>query len=61
LYHLQFSEGRLAKTEKEYYFVAVTLAITGILNAVWGALFHNCGSVLVVISAFLLLLYKDKN
>ena len=41
-------------------FVAVTLAITGILNAVWGALFHNCGSVLVVISAFLLLLYKDK-
>ena len=42
-------------------FVAVTLAISGILNAVWGALFHNCGSVLVVISAFLLLLYKDKN
>ncbi len=41
-------------------FVAVTLAITGILNAVWGALFHNCGSVLVVISAFLLLLYKDR-
>ena len=41
-------------------FVAVTLAITGILNTVWGALFHNCGSVLVVISAFLLLLYKDK-
>ncbi len=61
MYHLPFSEGRLAKTEKEYYFVAVTLAITGILNAVWGALFHNCGSVLVVISAFLLLLYKDKN
>lgn len=41
-------------------FVAVTLAISGILNTVWGALFHNCGSVLVVISAFLLLLYKDK-
>ncbi len=40
-------------------FAAVTLAITGVLNAVWGALFHNCGSVLVVVSAFLLLLYKD--
>ncbi len=39
-------------------FVAVTLAITGILNTVWGALFHNCGSVLVVISAFLLLYKK---
>ena len=32
---------------------------SGVLNAVWGALFHNCGSVLVVVSAFLLLLYKD--
>ena len=42
-------------------FVAVALAITGVLNAVWGALFHNCGSVLVVISAFLLLFYKGKN
>ncbi len=41
-------------------FVAVALAISGILNAVWGALFHNCGSVLVVISAFLLLFYKDR-
>ena len=39
-------------------FVAVALAITGVLNAVWGALFHNCGSVLVVISAFLLLFTK---
>jgi len=39
-------------------FAAVALAITGVLNAVWGALFHNCGSVLVVVSAFLLLLYK---
>ena len=41
-------------------FAAVALAISGILNAVWGALFHNCGSVLVVISAFLLLFYKDR-
>lgn len=42
-------------------FSAVALAISGILNAVWGALFHNCGSVLVVISAFLLLFYKDRD
>lgn len=42
-------------------FAAVALAISGILNAVWGALFHNCGSVLVVISAFLLLFYKDRD
>ena len=42
-------------------FTAVTLAISGILNAVWGALFHNCGSVLVVISAFLLLFYKGRD
>ena len=40
---------------------AVALAISGILNTVWGALFHNCGSVLVVISAFLLLFYKDRD
>lgn len=42
-------------------FAAVALAISGILNAVWGALFHNCGSVLVVISAFLLLFYKERD
>lgn len=42
-------------------FAAVALAITGILNAVLGALFHNCGSVLVVISAFLLLFYKGRD
>ncbi len=42
-------------------FAAVVLAISGILNAVWGALFHNCGSVLVVISAFLLLFYKGRD
>lgn len=42
-------------------FAAVALAIYGILNAVWGALFHNCGSVLVVISAFLLLFYKGRD
>lgn len=42
-------------------FAAVALAISGILNAVWGALFHNYGSVLVVISAFLLLFYKGRD
>jgi P-type E1-E2 ATPase len=36
-------------------FLAVTLAVLGILNPVTGALVHNCGSVFVVInSAFLL-------
>lgn len=39
-------------------FIAVVLSIIGILNTVWGALFHNCGSVAVVISAFLLLFTK---
>ena len=41
-------------------FVAIALSIIGILNTVTGALFHNCGSVAVVISAFLLLFYKKK-
>ena len=41
-------------------FIVVTLSILGILNAVTSALFHNCGSVAVVISAFLLLFYKNK-
>jgi len=41
--------------------IAVILSIVGILNTVWGALFHNCGSVAVVISAFLLLFSKKKN
>ena len=36
-------------------FVAIVLAMTGILNPVIGALVHNCGSVFVIInSAFLL-------
>ena len=40
-------------------FIAVTLSMLGILNTVTGALFHNCGSVAVVISAFLLLFHKN--
>jgi heavy metal translocating P-type ATPase len=40
-------------------FVAITLAITGILNPVVGALVHNAGSVLVIINSALLLKWKD--
>ena len=32
-------------------FIAIALAITGILNPVVGALVHNAGSVLVIVSA----------
>ena len=38
--------------------IAVVLAIAGILNTVYGAVFHNVGSVLVVINAFLLYFTK---
>ena len=42
-------------------FIAIILAVTGILNPVIGALVHNAGSVLVIInSAFLLRWKKDK-
>ena len=39
-------------------FIAITLAITGILNPVVGALVHNAGSVLVIINSALLLNWK---
>ncbi len=39
-------------------FVAIILAITGILNPVVGALVHNAGSVLVIINSALLLGWK---
>ena len=39
-------------------FVAIALAITGILNPVVGALVHNAGSVLVIINSALLLRWK---
>ena len=43
-------------------FVAIVLAITGILNLVIGALVHNAGSVIVIInSAFLLGWHKKLN
>lgn len=41
-------------------FVAIILAMTGILNPVTGALVHNIGSVAVIINSALLLNFKDK-
>ena len=39
-------------------FIAIVLAITGILNPVIGALVHNAGSVLVIINSAFLLNWK---
>lgn len=39
-------------------FLAIVLAILGILNPVVGALVHNAGSVLVIINSVLLLNWK---
>ena len=41
-------------------FIAVALAITGILNPVVGALIHNAGSVLVILNSFFVLNYKSE-
>lgn len=41
-------------------FIAIILAITGILNPVLGALVHNCGSVFVIINSAILLRWKKK-
>lgn len=41
-------------------FVAIILAITGVLNPVVGALVHNAGSVLVIINSALLLKCRKK-
>lgn len=41
-------------------FLAIVLAITGILNPVVGALVHNAGSVAVIINSALLLKWKRK-
>lgn len=41
-------------------FLAITLAIIGILNPVVGALVHNAGSVLVIINSSLLLKWSKK-
>lgn len=42
-------------------FIAVILAMTGILHPVVGALVHNAGSVLVIINSALLLNYNKKS
>ncbi len=39
-------------------FIAITLAITGVLNPVVGALVHNAGSVIVIINSAMLLRWK---
>ncbi len=41
-------------------FIAIILAMTGILNPVIGALIHNAGSVLVIINSALLLKWKKR-
>ncbi len=41
-------------------FIAIVLAMTGILNPVIGALVHNAGSVIVIINSALLLKWKNK-
>ncbi len=41
-------------------FLAITLAITGLLGPVVGALVHNAGSVAVIINSALLLKWKKK-
>lgn len=41
-------------------FLAILLAITGLLGPVIGALVHNAGSVLVIINSALLLHWKKK-
>ncbi|HIV23827.1 MAG TPA: cation-translocating P-type ATPase [Candidatus Merdiplasma excrementigallinarum] len=42
-------------------FLAITLAVTGILNPVVGALVHNAGSVAVIINSALLLGWKRRH
>jgi heavy metal translocating P-type ATPase len=40
--------------------IAVSLSIAGLLDPVSGAIFHNAGSVFVVLNSLLLLFYRDK-
>ena len=51
-YNLAFSLG--------LNFIAIVLAITGILNPIVGALVHNAGSVLVIINSALLLKWRKR-
>ena len=41
-------------------FIAIVLAITGILNPIVGALVHNAGSVLVITNSAFLLTWKNR-
>ena len=41
-------------------FVAIALAVLGVLSPVVGALVHNAGSVLVIINSALLLKWRKK-
>ena len=65
--HLMALSKRMMKTIKlnltfsmSLNFLAIALAITGVLGPVVGALVHNAGSVLVIINSALLLGYKRK-
>ncbi|MNP59762.1 putative cadmium-transporting ATPase [compost metagenome] len=40
-------------------FVAIILAMTGVLNPIFGALVHNIGSVVVIIHSALLLKWRS--
>ena len=42
-------------------FVAIVLAMTGVLNPVVGALVHNAGSVLVILNSALLLKWRRRS
>ena len=42
-------------------FIAIVLAITGVLNPVVGALVHNAGSIIVIINSALLLRWKRRD
>ena len=41
-------------------FIAVILAITGILTPVIGALVHNAGSIIVIVNSAILLNWRSK-
>ncbi len=65
--HLTALSGRMMTTIKVNMtfsmvlnFIAVSLAITGMLNPVIGALVHNAGSVLVIANSAFLLRWREK-
>lgn len=65
--HLLALSGRMMTTIKRNLtfsmslnFLAIVLAVTGVLNPVVGALVHNAGSVAVIVNSALLLTWKRK-